>query len=104
MIGMICVFNQLERDLIQQRTKDNLSNRRERVGDKPAGRKPMSKYKRDQAFRMYDGLELDEKGKKLSINRICKEVGISHRTLYNWLEQRKQKEHIERLSGGEADN
>ena len=89
---MICVFNQLERDLIQQRTKDSLSSRRKRAGEKPSGRKPMSNYKKNQAFRMYDGIELDEKGKRLTIKNICEEVGISHRTLYNWLEQRKLKD------------
>lgn len=79
MFGMLAVFAELERDIIQQRTKAGLeaARKRGRVGGRPAIEDKVKKRVRI----------LFESGE--SANDIAKEYGIGRATVYKIINEEK---------------
>lgn len=79
MFGMLAVMAQFERDLIAERTREGLSSARAR-GQK-GGRRKLSDEKIDMALTLWDS-------NKYSSAEVSEKVGISKRTLFNYIKKR----------------
>ncbi|MHB8598388.1 MAG: recombinase family protein [Ktedonobacteraceae bacterium] len=82
---LVALFAEFEHDLISERTKAGLEAARAR-GHK-GGRRPinLATGKPALALKLYD-----DKANK--IDDICKNLGIARRTLFRWVEHRKQEQ------------
>ncbi|BBM86648.1 recombinase family protein [Candidatus Uabimicrobium amorphum] len=79
-------FAELERNLIQERTKVGLAAARAR--GRKGGRKRVIDDKKFQI-----ALQLYEEN-KTPVTDICKSLGIAKRTFYRYLEEHKQRSHL----------
>jgi DNA invertase Pin-like site-specific DNA recombinase len=82
MFGMLAVFAEFERDIIQQRTLAGLEAARKR--GKTGGRPKIDKQTKQRVIALYQAKE--------SATDIAKEYGISKATVYNILNEHKSKE------------
>ena len=74
---------EFERNLIRERTQAGLiaARARGKMGGRP---KRLNEIKRQMVFKLYNE-------KVLTINQVCKEMGISKPTLYKYLREEKMK-------------
>ena len=80
MFGMLAVFAEFERDIIQQRTVEGLKAARKR--GKVGGRPKISQKTKQRVITLYQAKE--------SATDIAKEYGISRATVYNIINENKQ--------------
>lgn len=81
MFNMLGVISQFERDIIAERTKEGLKSARAR--GRVGGRPKTNQENIDRALMLYDM-------GNLKVKEICIMCNISAKTLYNYLEKRKE--------------
>jgi DNA invertase Pin-like site-specific DNA recombinase len=79
-LNLFASLAEFERDIIRERTQAGLSaaRARGRKGGRPKGLSLEARLKAEYAKKLHSD-------KTLSIDYICKEVGVSRRTLYNYI-------------------
>jgi len=82
MFKIFAALAEFERDLISERTKEGLQAARSRgkIGGRKKGLSKAAKLKAKNVAMLYQ-----QEDPKLSIKEICETVGISSRTVYNYL-------------------